>query len=44
MVYQAGKGDHHAVSTLLSKDTDEGLKMLASEEVRQHAGVAKGNK
>ena len=43
IAYQAGRGSHHAVSTLIPKDTVEGLKMIASENVRMQAGVEKEN-
>ena len=43
IAYQAGKGSHHAVSTLIPKDTVEGLKMIASENVRMQAGVEREN-
>ena len=39
----AGKGNHHAVSTLIPKDTVEGLNMIASENVRMQAGVETEN-
>ena len=43
IAYQAGRGSHHAVSTLIPKDTVEGLKLIASENVRMQVGVEKGN-
>ena len=43
IAYQAGKGSHHAVSTLIPKDTVEGLKMLASGDIRTQAGVESDN-
>ena len=41
IAYQAGRGSHHAVSTLIPKDTVEGLKMIASENIRMQAGKGK---
>ena len=31
IAYQAGRGSHHAVSTIIPKDTVEGLKMIARD-------------
>jgi len=44
IAYQAGKGQQRLVSVIIPADCLPAMRLLASEEVRSHAGVAPGNK